>query len=100
MRAKAVVFFFCLSSGKKKRFSALEYSSTFLLLFSSLTPFNLVHHRSIEYSARQIQMAEEMMAVAQSQRGQDFVVSKCFTVASVKAYIHLHAFQIIYWHPM
>ncbi|KAG0219458.1 Arf-GAP with coiled-coil, ANK repeat and PH domain-containing protein 1 [Mortierella sp. NVP41] len=29
-----------------------------------------------EYSARQIQMAEEMMAVAQSQRGQDFVVTQ------------------------
>ncbi|KAF9120031.1 ADP-ribosylation factor GTPase-activating protein agd4 [Mortierella sp. 14UC] len=29
-----------------------------------------------EYSARQIQMAEEMMSVAQSQRGQDFVVTQ------------------------
>lgn len=29
-----------------------------------------------EYSARQIQMAEEMMTVAQSQRGQDFVVTQ------------------------
>jgi len=30
----------------------------------------------VEYSARQLQMAEEMMTVAQSQRGHDFVVSK------------------------
>ncbi|KAF9953165.1 Arf-GAP with coiled-coil, ANK repeat and PH domain-containing protein 2 [Mortierella alpina] len=29
-----------------------------------------------EYSARQLQMAEEMMTVAQSQRGQDFVVTQ------------------------
>lgn len=48
-----------------------------------------VHHRSIEYSARQIQMAEEMMTVAQSQRGQDFVVSKC-SYRFVHQSVHTH----------
>jgi hypothetical protein len=42
----------------------------------TLVCLNLLTYERAEYSARQLQMAEEMMAVAQSQRGHDFVVSK------------------------